>query len=291
MCFPTAVLTTENIPVTSTSTSTSTTTTTNPSLTSTTTSTNPSLTSTTTSTNPSLTSTTTTESWTPTSIFECQNNSYIGTYCNITNDPCEISQPCENQGTCYLNKTHKLRYMCRCRIGYSGDHCEHDNIVCKSNTCWHDGQCVEHTETVAIDNRTTFECRCEPGYDGSYCELVQNMCINITCKNNGVCFSSHLEWKCRCLDPSLYSGQYCEQKSALLQMKQALSKSFASVAIAAIITVVLFVFIMDILKYVFKIDPVDRERRLMQWKRTKRQLQKPKKQQRRKVSAKLYYIS
>ncbi|CAF3348066.1 unnamed protein product [Rotaria socialis] len=262
MCFPTTVLTTENIPVTSTTTSTTTTTT-----------------------------TTAAERWTPTSIFECQNNSYIGTYCNITNDPCKISQPCENQGICYLNETHQFRYMCRCPIGYFGDRCEHDNRICKNNTCWHDGKCVEHTETVAIDNKTTFKCTCEPGYDGSYCELVDNMCINITCENNGVCFSSHLEWKCRCLDSSLYSGKYCEMKSASLKIKQALSKSFASIAIAAIITVFLFVFIMDILKYVFHIDPVDRERRLMQSKRTKRQLKKPKKQQRRKVHAKLYYIS
>jgi hypothetical protein len=109
-----------------------------------------------------------------------------------------------------------------------------------------------------------------------HCELVDNMCFNITCQNKGRCISSHLSWSCNCLDPLLYSGTYCEHKSSSLITKEILSKSFASVAITAIIVVMLFVVIMDILKYGFGIDPVDRERQLMKSKQEKKRLNKNK---------------
>ncbi|CAF4166158.1 unnamed protein product, partial [Adineta steineri] len=44
------------------------------------------------------------------------------------------------------------------------------------------------------------------------------------------------------------------------KVKQALSRSFAGVAIAAQVLTCSFVIIMDVLKYVFKIDPVKAER-------------------------------
>lgn len=54
--------------------------------------------------------------------------------------------------------------------------------------------------------------------------------------------------------------------------KQILSKSFASIAIAAIIVLFAFVITMDFLKYVLKIDPVDRERKLMQLDRANKKV-------------------
>jgi hypothetical protein len=102
------------------------------------------------------------------------------------------------------------------------------------------------------------------------------MCLNITCQNKGHCVSSNLSWSCHCLDPFLYYGRYCEHKSTSLLTKEILSKSFASVAITAIIVVMLFVVIMDILKYGFGIDPVDRERQLMKSKQEKKRLNKNK---------------
>ncbi|CAF1163194.1 unnamed protein product [Rotaria sordida] len=145
--------------------------------------------------------------------------------------------------------------------------------------------------TVSLNNKTTFKCICKPGYNGPQCELISDMCINIKCENKGVCISSHLSWRCHCLDSSLYSGKYCEKISTSLIIKQILSKSFASVAIVAIIAVFLFVIIMDILKYVFKIDPVDRERRLMKLKQKKKYLNKNRKKPRKKVALKVFYIS
>lgn len=142
-------------------------------------------------------------------------------------------------------------------------------------------------QIVALVNETTFQCDCKAGYDGIRCETAENMCANINCQNNAVCFSSYPTWTCVCLDASLYSGTYCEHKSTALVIRQVLSKSFASIAITAIILVFLFVTIMDLLKYAFKIDPVDHERRLMQLEEEKSKKKKKKKSS----SLKFYYIS
>ena len=83
-------------------------------------------------------------------------------------------------------------------------------------------------------------------------------CHNITCQNRGVCHSSLLNYSCQCL--SGYFGQHCELATNSLFMRQMASKSFAYIAIIAMVTVVTFMVIMDILKYCFGIDPVERER-------------------------------
>lgn len=145
-------------------------------------------------------------------------------------------------------------------------------------------------QIASLVNETTFHCDCKAGYDGVRCESKENMCQNITCVNNGVCFSSYPTWKCVCLDSSLYSGIYCEKKSSALVVRQVLSKSFASVAITAIILLFLFVIVMDVLKYGFKIDPIDRERQLMfleDEKKKNKQTKSTKKQRR----FKIYHIS
>ncbi len=69
--------------------------------------------------------------------FECQNKSYIGVHCNISNDICIIAKPCRNNGICHANKSLQLKYSCQCPSDeYSGYNCENDNRVCKDNTCW-----------------------------------------------------------------------------------------------------------------------------------------------------------
>jgi hypothetical protein len=151
----------------------------------------------------------------------------------------------------------------------------------------HNGSCISGTKS--INDEKTFHCNCTPGHDGSNCEKNTDMCGGIICENGGVCISSYPSWSCKCIDPSLYSGKLCERKSAALRTKQMLSKSFASVAITAIVAVFLFVIIMDVLKYGFKIDPVDRERQLMKAERKKKPFQKTKKRQT-KVALRLYYI-
>jgi hypothetical protein len=146
-------------------------------------------------------------------------------------------------------------------------------------------------EDVSIYNRTTFDCNCISGYDGLHCELVSDMCKNITCENRGRCFSSLLSWSCECLSSSLYSGKYCEYESAQLKFKRAASKTCAIIAIIAIISLFLFVIIMDILKYGFKIDPVDHERCLMRKETWKRRFNKNKNKRQTKIALRFFYIA
>ncbi len=117
------------------------------------------------------------------------------------------------------------------------------------------------------------------------------MCRNITCENGGICFPSLLSWSCVCLSSSLYYGRYCEEKSAALVVRQVLSKSFAFIAIIAISAVFLFVFIMDILKYGFKIDPVDRERRLMRLKQRKKEMKKNRRKKQNKNALGIFHVA
>lgn len=114
--------------------------------------------------------------------------------------------------------------------------------------------------TVATIDGSNFTCECVEGYNGRYCELEVNLCVNVTCQNRGVCTTAAHVWKCNCLDSSLYYGEHCEYKTTRLRIREILSKSFASVAIGAIVTTCGFVIIMDILKYAFNIDPVLGER-------------------------------
>lgn len=115
-------------------------------------------------------------------------------------------------------------------------------------------------QTVSINNGSTFRCACVEGYDGVYCELQVDLCVNITCQNRGICSTTDFRWECLCLDSTLYYGEYCQYKTNRLKLLEILSKSFASIAIAAIVTTCTFVIIMDVLKYFFHIDPVEYER-------------------------------
>lgn len=86
-----------------------------------------------------------------------------------------------------------------------------------------------------------------------------NFCNNVTCQNNGVCRPILLNYTCECLGDS-YSGRHCEIVSKRIIIYKTISKTFSYVAIIAISIVVMFVIIMDVLKYCFGIDPVRKER-------------------------------
>ena len=92
-----------------------------------------------------------------------------------------------------------------------------------------------------------------------------NFCYNITCQNRGVCQPSLLNYSCECLYG--YVGQYCETETTTLIIYQIVATSFAYVAIIAMSAVATFVVVMDILKYCFGIDPVERERERMRRER------------------------
>jgi hypothetical protein len=95
---------------------------------------------------------------------------------------------------------------------------------------------------------------------------MDNYCETIKCQNNGVCRPLFLNYTCECLGES-FSGRHCEKTAVKIRIYQMVSKSFAYVAIIALICVAMFIVIMDILKYCFGIDPVRKERERIRRKR------------------------
>lgn len=87
---------------------------------------------------------------------------------------------------------------------------------------------------------------------------MKNFCDNSTCENNGVCRSLLLNYSCACLG-DIYYGRHCEFISKKITILKTVSKSFASIAIIVLVTVAMFVIIMDTLKYCFGIDSTREE--------------------------------
>ncbi|CAF0966026.1 unnamed protein product [Adineta steineri] len=229
---------------------------------------------------------------TPQNTYACDDSSYIGAYCNISSDACAMSQPCQNAATCFPNNTLPLEYFCKCAPDYTGYNCEIDENACQAGTCWNDGTCLEGSGTSSSTNGSTFTCECSEGYDGVYCELKVNLCGNITCENKGECETYDMHWKCVCLDSTLYYGDYCQFKTSKLEVKEILSKSFASIAIASLIVTCGFILIMDILKYFFHIDPVEYERETYRKRRDqRRRARKPPKNGDMKLALRFQYIA
>lgn len=96
-----------------------------------------------------------------------------------------------------------------------------------------------------------------------------NFCPQKTCYNRGQCRPLVGHSKCECLEGS-YTGDQCEKEERHLKIRRFIAKSFAYVAILAMLSVALFVIIMDILKYVFGIDPVEEERERMRQEKRRR---------------------
>lgn len=164
-----------------------------------------------------------------------------------------MSQPCQNLASCYANVTFPLGYTCTCTPGYSGFNCEIDERTCRpGSSCLYGGSCNETSNIT--------DCTCPAGKIGDHCEYEYDTCSPIKCENGGICVSIYGNWSCRCVDSTIYSGTYCEVKSTSLRVKEIVSRSFASIAIGCISTVVGFVLLMDLLKYGFHIDLVAEER-------------------------------
>lgn len=121
--------------------------------------------------------------------------------------------------------------------------------------------------TISDENGVSFHCDCQKGYTSIHCELKIDVCANITCANRGICENINMSWKCICLDTTLYYGDHCQYRTNSLKIKQALSRSSASIAITIISFTCSFVIFMDILTYFFHIDLVKIER--IQWQQAK----------------------
>ena len=119
---------------------------------------------------------------------------------------------------------------------------------------------------------TIFWCSCESGCEGNQCEKKANYCQNVTCLNKGICRSLFLDYQCECLS-GIYSGRYCEFTAQSIIIRQYVSISFASIAITAVCSIVIFVIVLDILKYVFHIDLSRTELEHIRKKRAERKRQ------------------
>ena len=116
----------------------------------------------------------------------------------------------------------------------------------------------------------TFYCNCSKDWEGEHCERKVDYCQSAVCQNNGVCRPVLGDYQCDCLGDS-YSGRNCEIKSQKLVANELASKSLGYIAIIALVIVATFIVTMDMLKYVFGIDPARKERkRLRQQKQPRK---------------------
>ncbi|CAF4129567.1 unnamed protein product, partial [Adineta steineri] len=146
----------------------------------------PTTTTTTTTTTSSSSTTSSTSVTTTTPVppaFYCPGTN-IGAYCNVTSDACSMSQPCLNAATCFSDLTVPVGYRCGCQTGYTGSTCQNDERICKDDTCWNNGTCIEVNSTTVNNNGTNFYCNCSKSFTGVHCELKVNLCVNIKCQNH-----------------------------------------------------------------------------------------------------------
>ena len=193
-------------------------------------------------------------------------NGKIGRACDISADPCPMANPCLNSGTC--TSVHSSFYTCLCAQGFTGLDCQTDTRPCKPFTCLSHGQCIEI-------NHTMFRCDCDAGYEGLHCESLMNYCLDVTCHNNGQCRPARLNFTCECTTND-FTGRYCEIKSSSLAFKQAINRGFGYIAILALLSVATTIIIMDVMKYIFNIDPAQEERKRIAEQRPRPRLLKSK---------------
>ena len=113
------------------------------------------------------------------------------------------------------------------------------------------------------DHRTYFSDICDEFLNGTFvccCSQARggNRCANTICENRGVCRSLSFDSRCACLDES-YSGRLSEIKAGQLMTREIISGSWASVAIAAMLMIIVFVDALDGLKYAFGMDIMGNE--------------------------------
>ena len=69
----------------------------------------------------------------------CPSQYQTGLDCNISSTLCDVTKPCQNNGSCINNNSIPRGYTCTCPRGFDGTECQIDNRPCKPNTCWNNG--------------------------------------------------------------------------------------------------------------------------------------------------------
>ncbi|KAG8556043.1 hypothetical protein GDO81_017908 [Engystomops pustulosus] len=151
---------------------------------------------------------------------------YTGSLCEIHFPVCEIHH-CMNGGECTdltrfsmsegdsKEQDESRGYICKCRKGFMGVHCEQDFNECESNPCQNGGTC---------ENRLgSYKCHCPTStiggrfYGGPDCLQVLTACRENICHNGGSCIP-HLmdnEHYHTCVCVPGFTGPYCETRTTL----------------------------------------------------------------------------
>ncbi|XP_048580334.1 von Willebrand factor D and EGF domain-containing protein [Nematostella vectensis] len=107
------------------------------------------------------------------------------------------SNPC-GRGLC--KELTRTTYMCICKEGFTGTHCETGTPLCLPNPCIN-GNCTE--------SNSSFTCECFSGYTGPTCAVVESACKPTSCVN-GECVGNGHNSSCKCWKG--YSGASCDVK-------------------------------------------------------------------------------
>ncbi len=67
----------------------------------------------------------------------CPNSTHVGIHCNISNLPCDIFKPCQNNASCVNTNDN---YSCICSPSFNGTECQFDHRPCQPFRCWNNDQ-------------------------------------------------------------------------------------------------------------------------------------------------------
>lgn len=147
---------------------------------------------------------------------------------------------CSNRGLCVLSEDRTFK--CSCDKNYVGKSCETDSRPCSHKPCLNNATCVD-------SNSNDFTCLCTEYYEGSRCENQIDLCKNETCSGNGNCIiKSDYKTKCECF--KYFNGEKCSIEEEQLKTIKSVISTASVIAIFMIIVTYLFVFMLDVLKYV-----------------------------------------
>uniref|UniRef100_A0A2K6NG81 FAT atypical cadherin 1 n=1 Tax=Rhinopithecus roxellana TaxID=61622 RepID=A0A2K6NG81_RHIRO len=120
---------------------------------------------------------------------------YIGTYCEISVNPCS-SNPCLYGGTCVVDNG---GFVCQCRGLYTGQRCQL-SPYCKDEPCKNGGTCFDSLDGAV--------CQCDSGFRGERCQSDIDECAGNPCRHGALCENTHGSYHCNCSHE--YRGRHCE---------------------------------------------------------------------------------